>query len=115
MLPKLSACRRNFDDTKCMTLLIKDDELLEKHNKIWDKVSNTTKKEFESQHVYNEKYLKTKINFYEGKINTNSHGDKVPKERSQRVSLSVILIDSVFRTGKNYHTQVFSEYKCLRV
>ena len=108
MLPKMSACRRNFDDTKCMTFLIKD-ESLEKHNKIWDKVSNTTKKEFESSRVYNEKYLKTKIKFYDGKINTNSHGDKVPKERSQRVSLSVILIDSIFRTGKNYHPQVFLE------
>ena len=53
MLPKMSACRRNFDDTKCMTFLIKDDESLEKHNKIWDKVSNTTKKEFESSRVYN--------------------------------------------------------------
>ena len=109
MLPKMSASRRNFDDTKCMTFLIKDDESLEKHNKIWNKVSNTTKKEFESSRVYNEKYLKTKIKFYDGKINTNSHGDTVPKERSQRVSLSVILIDSVFRTGKNYHPQVFLE------
>ena len=108
MLPKMSASRRNFDDTKCMTFLIKDDESLEKHQ-IWDKVSNTTKKEFESSRVYNEKYLKTKIKFYDGKINTNSHGDTVPKERSQRVSLSVILIDSVFRTGKNYHPQVFLE------
>ena len=52
MLPKMSACRRNFDDTKCMTFLIKD-ESLEKHNKIWDKVSSTTKKEFESSRVYN--------------------------------------------------------------
>ena len=57
----MSACRRNFDDTKCMTFLIKDDESLEKRNKIWDKVSNTTKKEFESSRVYNEKYLKTKV------------------------------------------------------
>ena len=109
MLPKMSACRRNFDDIKCMTFLIKDDESLEKHNKIWDKVSNTTKKEFESSRVYNEKYLKTKIKFYDGKINTNSHGDKVPKGRFQRVSLSVISIDSIFGTGKNYHPQVFLE------
>ena len=105
----MSACRRNFDDIKCMTFLIKDDESLEKHNKIWDKVSNTTKKEFESSRVYNEKYLKTKIKFYDGKINTNSHGDKVPKGRFQRVSLSVISIDSIFGTGKNYHPQVFLE------
>ena len=36
------------------------DELLEKYNKIWDKVSNTIKKQFDSEPVYNEKYLKIK-------------------------------------------------------
>ena len=33
-----------FDETKCMSFLIADDALLEKCNKIWDKVSNTIKK-----------------------------------------------------------------------
>ena len=28
MLPKMSACRRDFDETKYMSFLIKDDELL---------------------------------------------------------------------------------------
>ena len=31
-LPKMSAYRRDFDETKYMSLLIKDDELLEKYN-----------------------------------------------------------------------------------
>ena len=48
MLPKMSAYRSNFDETKYMSFLIKDDELLEKYNKIWDKVSNTVKKRFDS-------------------------------------------------------------------
>ena len=39
----------------------------------------------------------------------NFHGDKVPKEGSQYICLSVILIDFVFRTGKNYYPLVFSE------
>ena len=42
---------------------IKNDELWEKYNKIWKKVKNSIKKEFESEPVYNEKYLKVKINF----------------------------------------------------
>ena len=33
----------------------------------------------------------------------------VPKEDSQYICLTVILIDSVFRTGKNYYLQVFLE------
>ena len=49
----------------------KDAELIERYNKIWDAVSNSMKKEFDSETVYNEKYLKTKIISYEGKISTN--------------------------------------------
>ena len=32
-----------------------------------------------------------------------------PKEDSQYICLTVILIDSIFRTGKNYYPQVFLE------
>ena len=37
-------------------------------------------KRFDSKRVYNEKYLKTKINSYNGKINTNYNGKGFPKE-----------------------------------
>ena len=33
----------------------------------------------------------------------------MPKEGSQCICLSVVLIDSVYRTGKNYYPQVFLE------
>ena len=101
MLPKISANSRDFDETKYMSFLIR------KNNEIWDKVSKVIKKRLDSDLVYNDKYLKTKIRSYEEKINTNFHDDKVPKECSQYICLSVILIDSVFRTGKNYYPQVF--------
>ena len=39
----------------------KDNGLLEKYNEIWEKVKNSIKKEFDSEPVYNEKYLKAKI------------------------------------------------------
>ena len=44
ILPKMSAYRGDFDETKYMTFLIKDNELLEKYNEIWDKVSNAITK-----------------------------------------------------------------------
>ena len=47
-----------------------------------------------------QKYLKTKIKSYNGKINTNFYSNKIPKEGSQYICLSVDLIDSVFRTVK---------------
>ena len=51
-----------------MYFLIEDDNLLEKYNTIWDKVSANIKKEFDSEPVYNKEFLKTKI---------KSHGDEV--------------------------------------
>ena len=70
------------------------------------------KKEFVSEPVYNEKYLKTKVKSYNENTNTNFHDNKIPKEGSEFICLSVILIDSVFKTGKNYYAQVFlEEYK----
>ena len=105
----MSAYRKEFDETKYTSFLIKDDELLEKYNEIWEKVKNSLKKEFDSEPVYNEKYLKAKIKSYNGKINTNFHNNKITKEGSQFICLSVILIDSNFRTSKNYYPQMFLE------
>ena len=51
LLPKISAYRRNFDKTKCVSFLTKDEKLLEKYNEIWKKVSSITKKEFDSNSI----------------------------------------------------------------
>ena len=79
--------------------MIKYDKLFKKYNEIWEKVKNNLKKEFHSELVHNEKYLKVKIKSYNGKINTNFYNNKIPKEGSQCICLSVILIDFVFRTS----------------
>ena len=100
---------KDFHETKYISFLMKDYELLEKYNEIWEKVKNSLKKEFDSEPVYNEKYLKAKIKSYNGKINTNFHNTKITREGSQFICLSVILINSVFKTSKNYYPQVFLE------
>ena len=41
--------------------MTKDDEVLEKSDKIWQKVKNSLKNEFDSKSIYNEKYLTAKI------------------------------------------------------
>ena len=96
VLPKANAYRRDFGETKYMSF---PEKLQEKYNEIWDKVGNTIKKIFYRQPIYNEKYLRTKIKSYEGKISTHFHGDKILKKGSPFICLSVILIDSVFRKG----------------
>ena len=44
--------------------LIKDDDLLNKYNFIWDNVSTDIKKWFDKGPVYNKDILKTKIKSY---------------------------------------------------
>ena len=98
----MRAYRRAFHETKCTSFLIKDDELLEKYNELRGKFKNGAKKDFDSEPVYNEKYLKAKIKPYNRKINTNFQNNRKPKEGSQFIWVSAILINSVFRTCKNY-------------
>ena len=78
------------------------------------KVKNSIKKELDCQPAYNKKYPKAKIKFYDRKTNTNFCNHKIPKEGSQFICLSVILINSVFRAGKNCYPQVPLE-KCIYV
>ena len=98
-----------FEETKYMYFFIKNEKLLKKYHETWNKDSNSIIKRFDSEPVYNEKYLKTKIKSYERKINTNLHGHKISKEGFQCICITIILIGSVFRTNKNCYPQVFLE------
>ena len=67
---------KNFDGNKTMSFQVRDNKLLKKCNKIWEKISNLMNIEFDSKLVYgdNDKYIKTKIKMYEDKVNTNFQG-----------------------------------------
>ena len=57
-----------------ISLLINNTQLFRKYNKIWDKVSNSIKKELIAKNAIMEKklkYLRTKRKIYKVKINTN--------------------------------------------
>ena len=103
----MSAYRRSFCETKYIHIYFNKRWWIIR--KVQWNLGKSLKKEFDSEPVYNEKYLKSKINSCNGEINTNFHNNKIPKEGSQFTCLSVNLIDSVFRTGKNYYPQVFLE------
>ena len=58
----MSAYRKDFDETKYISFLIKDDELLENYNENWEKVKSSLRKIFDNKPVHYEKYLKAKQN-----------------------------------------------------
>ena len=65
MLPKTSAYVLSYDgQTKWVYFLNENDDLFEKYNTIWDKVSTYIKEEFDSESVYNKNFLKIKIKSY---------------------------------------------------
>ena len=64
-----------------MSFVIKDDEdVLDRHNEIWEKIKEKLNIKFHSIPVYDEKYVKTKVREFNGVIKTNFLGDGVPKE-----------------------------------
>ena len=83
---------------------------------MWDKISNIMQCpfRFDSESMYNEKYLKTKIKSYDGKLNINFQDNGVSKERSHWIFSSIILIDVAFKRAENHYPQVFLE-KCKHV
>ena len=55
----MSAYVKDYDgQTKWMYFLIEDDDLFEKCNTTWNKVSADIKKEFDSESVYSKMFLK---------------------------------------------------------
>ena len=81
--------------------------MLKKYKKIWNKISNLLKKGFNSELVYDNKYIKTKIKIYDNKTKTDFYSNKIPEDNEYCTYLSVILLDSVVKIDDNYYPQIF--------
>ena len=103
MFPKTTAYVKSYDgQTKWMYFLIENDDLLEKYNTIWDKVSVDIKREFDSKSVYNKNYLKNKIKSHGDEV-TDFYDKKVLKLDSNHTCSAIISLDSALRKGdSNY-------------
>ena len=91
------------------SFVIKDDDVLDKYNKIWDKIKETLSIKFHSMPVYDEKYIKTKVREFNGVIKTNFLGDELPKENEHYTCIACVTIDSVMRMEKKNYPQVYLE------
>ena len=70
ILPQMSGYIKYFEnDGKNMSFLIKDDEVREKYEKIWDVIKNKLSIKFHSKPIYDQKYLKANVREFEGVIN----------------------------------------------
>ena len=97
---------------KNMSFLIKDEEVQEKYEQIWDVIKNKLKIKLHSLLVYDKKYLKPKVREYDGMIKTNFLGNDMLKENMHYTCIACITIDSVMRMDKKNYPQVsLEEYK----
>ena len=63
-----------------------DNEFLERYTTIWGKINDLINKKFDSDPVYNNKYINAKIRSYNNDIKTNFHNidnknNKLPEKK----------------------------------
>ena len=92
-----------------MSFLIKDDEMWEKYEQIWNVIKIKLGIKFHSEPIYEQKYLKTKVREFDGVIKTNFLGNGVPKENMHYTCIACITIDSVMKMNKKNYPQVYLE------
>ena len=106
------------NDGKNMSFLIKNDEVWEKYEDIWDVVKNKLGIKFHSQPIYEKKYLKAKIREFDGDIETNFLGNGLSKQNMYYTCITCITIDSVIKMNKKNYPQVYLEeckYKIKKI
>ena len=94
---------------KNMSLIIKDYDVLDKYNEIWDKIKNKLNIKFHSMLIYDNKYIKAKVGEFNDVIKKNFLGDEIPKESLHDTCIACITIDSVMRMKKKNYPQVYLE------
>ena len=82
---------------KNISFLIKDAEVWDKYDKIWDVLKDKLGIKFHSEPVYEYKYLKAKVREFDGAIKTNFLGNNIPKENMYHTSIAYITINSVLK------------------
>ena len=98
-LPKMTGYLNIFEDgnRKMSFLADNTNEFLEKYLTIWEKISNLINKNFDSDPVYKDKYINTKIRSYNNDIITNfrnidNKNNKLPEENKPHNCVSLILL-----------------------
>ena len=94
---------------KRMPFMVKGDSVLNKYNRIWDKIKGKLNIKFHCMPVYDQTYIKAKVREFEGVIKTNFLGDEIPKENMHYACIACITIDSVMKIEKKNYPQVYLE------
>ena len=101
ILPQMSGYIKYFENrSKNMSFLIKDDEVWDKYDEIWDAIKNKLGIKSDSEPTYEYRYLKAKVREIDDVIKTNFLGHDVPKENMHYTCIACITIVSILRIDK---------------
>ena len=101
ILPQMNGYIKYFENGgKNMSFLIKNSEVWEKYEDIWNVIKNKLNIKFHSQPIYENKYLKAKVREFDGNIKTNFLGNGLPKENTYYTCIACITIDSIIKMNK---------------
>ena len=103
ILPQMSGFIKYFENNEKNMSFLADDDVILKYNKIQKKIQKLVGVEFDSQPVYDEKYIKTKVKISEDKVITKFTDNKIPKENNHYSCTAAICINSAIKVeGENY-------------
>ena len=101
ILPQMSGYIKYFENGgKNMSFKIEEECVYLTYAEIWNKIKSVLNVKFHSHPIYDDKYIKTKVETFNNTINTLLSGDEIPKEKNHYFCISASCIDSVLKTAK---------------
>ena len=110
-LPKMTGYLNDFKDgARKMSFFTTNNYFLERYTAIWEKISALVNKKFDSDYIYNNKYINTKIRSYNNDIITNfrnfdNKNNKLPEKNKPYKCVSLISLDSIIKFNEKYYPQ----------
>ena len=117
-LPQMTGYLNIFKDgARKMSFFTTNNEFLERYTAIWEKISDLVNKKFDSDPIYNNKYINTKIRSYNNDIITNfrnidNKNNKLPEKNKPYKCVSLISLDSIIKVNKKYYPETLLQ-QCL--
>ena len=102
---------------KNISFKIEDESMYVKYNQIWNRIKELLGVKFHTEPIYDDSYIKTKVQTFSEIVKILFSGDEIPKERVKYSCLSCISIDSVLEVDKKNLLQVYLEqckYKIMK-
>ena len=111
ILDRLTGYLNIFENgARKMSFFTNNNGFLERYTEIWEKISDLVNKKFDSDPIYNNKYINTKIRSYNNNIITNfrnidNKNNKLPEKNKPYKCVSLISLDSIIKINKKYYPQ----------